>query len=348
MNKNTHGGDIYRNKVQMDFSANCNPFGTPKAVTEAVAKAANSLGNYPDVLCQELRHELAGKLGIDEKMLFFGNGAAEVIYAFAKAINAKITMVLAPTFSEYQEAFLAAGCQITRYELREETEFSVEEDILDELESDIDVLVLCNPNNPTGKLIHRNLMERIIDKCTAKGIFLLVDECFMDFTDNPKENSVMNKAVINDKVMVLQAFTKLYAMAGARLGYGVTCNDGLINKMRQQVQTWNVSSLAQAAGIAALKQSDYVKESLEYIKKEKEYLVQELKLLGLKVYKTDANYILIKGREDIYLKLLQRGILIRDCSNYYGLSSGYYRVAVKLHEENQKLLQEINKVLEEV
>ena len=254
--------------------------------------------------------------------------------------------------------------------------YQLKEDILGLLTADMDLLFLCNPNNPTGQLIDPDLLRKIADRCLKNKIFLVLDECFLDFADPPEKKtgravsekdsepgyfactvssagakptpglSLKPLLAGNPYLLILKSFTKLYAMPGLRLGYGMTSNQELIKAMRRVVQPWNLSIPAQAAGAAALKETDYVQQTRELIRGERIFLKEGLERAGLRVYDPAANYLFFKGPEGLASRLLDQGILIRDCSGYRGLDAGCYRVAVRRREENRILLGGIKKVLQ--
>ena len=221
----------------------------------------------------------------------------------------------------------------------------ISEDILDAIDEDLDIMFICNPNNPTGVLTERALIERVAEKCREKDVVLVVDECFMDFIDGREKYSVTDKLEEYDNVIILKAFTKLYAMAGVRLGYCLCANPEIMEALDRVRQPWNLSNLAQAAGVAALKEKQYVEESLAAIEAERIRLIKSLKSLGFTVYGSGANYIFFKGDADLYEKALERGILIRDCSNYVGLEKGYYRIAVRLQEDNDRIIKVFDEII---
>lgn len=338
MGKNIHGGDIYRHKNVIDYSSNCNPFGPPKGVVEAICKGAFEIVHYPDVQASQLRSALSKHLSVQPENIFFGNGAAEVILSIAFALKPKKALLLAPTFAEYGEALSAAGCELKYYKLHEKNGFAAQEDLIDAISEDIDIFFLCNPNNPTGVLTDRQLVEKLAQKCKDCNVTMVIDECFLDFVDSKDQISMIDKLEEYSNVIILKAFTKLYAMAGVRLGYCLCANNETLEKLDGVRQPWNVSSLAQVAGVAALDEKDYVRESLEVLAQEKKWLIDNMKALGYEVYGSKANYIFFSGSKDLYDNCLGKGIMIRDCSNYVGLEKGYYRIAVRLHEDNAKLI----------
>lgn len=347
MKKYVHGGDIYRHPDVTDFSANINPLGTPKKVIEAAARSLEQISHYPDACQERLRKALAEYERVPEEWLICGNGAAELIFALVQAIAPKKALLPAPTFAEYGQALQGNGCEIQYKYLRREEGFAVEDTVLEQITEDLDLFFLCNPNNPTGVLTEPALMKKILAKCKETGTWLAVDECFLDFVPEPDKHTLKGMLQEYDRLFLLKAFTKRYAMAGLRLGYGMTASEALLERMETRLQPWNVSTPAQEAGIAALEEKEYVERARNLIFKEKEYLMRQLKELGYQVCDSQANYIFFHGEEDLGKKLLEEKVMIRDCSNYPGLKKGDFRIAVRTPEENQILLQAMRKVREQ-
>lgn len=338
MKKQIHGGDIYRNQGVIDFSTNVNPLGIPKALYGVLGNSIQKIGHYPDISCERLRDELARKEGIKKEQIICGNGAAELIFSLVFGVKPQKALIQAPTFLEYEQALKSIDCQMEVFESKREKEFRLDEKFLDRIHKDLDMVFLCNPNNPTGILTEPELLLKISKRCKEKEVILVLDECFVEFIKEPEKYSMKQYLAKNPWIFILKAFTKTYAMAGIRLGYGMTSNIDLIEKMERVTQPWNVSVLAQEAGVAALKEISYFKESRELVERERAYLKKSLKQIGFKVFDSQANYIFFQGPENLYVKCLDRGFLIRDCSNYRGLGKGDYRIAVKTTEENEKLL----------
>lgn len=212
----------------------------------------------------------------------------------------------------------------------------------DTLTEDLDMIILSNPNNPSGCLYMPTFLRALVAECVQKQILLVVDECFMDFVDSARTYSLLEFVVDCRNLVVLRAFTKFYGMAGLRLGWCATSNADLIAGMKKAGPPWSVSIPAQAAGIAALSEEAYADRLRGYISAERQQLQSGLQGLGFQVVSGAANYILFyTERTDLAQLLLERGIAIRDCSNYVGLGPGWYRVAVRLREENERLLREI-------
>lgn len=345
MKEQIHGGDIYRHPDAIDFSSNINPLGTPESVIEAACKSIRQIAGYPDILYTGLRAALKEYEGVREDMIICGNGAAELIFSLVLAVKPKKALLPVPTFAEYEQALTAAGCQVRHY--RMDDSYQLHENFLKEITREYDILFLCNPNNPTGFVIPPEFMRAIMTRCREKGVFLVIDECFQDFLADPGSYSMKTELEKNSQFFILKAFTKRYAMAGIRLGYGLCSSEQLLERMNGVTQPWNVSIPAQAAGIAALQETSYVERARILVQQENEFLKKELSKMHLEVFDSKANYIFFKGPEDLYQSCLQQNILIRDCSNYPGLEKGFYRIAVRTHEENLQLLRVFEAVLQD-
>lgn len=340
-----HGGDIYKYEEIQDYSSNINLLGTPKAVMEAACTGVKLSFSYPDTQCRKLREAIGKAENIPMDHIICGNGAADLIFSLIVGKKPKKAMIPAPTFYEYEQALRAVDCEIVYHYAEELNGFLLQEDFLEKITKDLDVIFLCNPNNPTGTLIKKEYMQRILKKCELCQVLLVVDECFMDFVEGFEEFSIKDSCGTSKALFVLKAFTKLYAMPGLRLGYGLSSNIELLEIIRRVSQPWSVSIPAQLAGTAALEEKEYVKRTMELLKEEKIFLLEELKKLKLKVYGSKANYIFFRGEKKLHQACLKRGFLIRDCSNYEGLEEGYYRIVVKTHEENKQLIKMLQEVI---
>lgn len=340
-----HGGDIYvhGDGIRLDFSANINPLGMPAKVSEAVAHSACGFDIYPDPHCRRLVAAIAESEEVQAQHLLCGNGAADLIFRLMYAAQPKRVLVCAPTFSEYEKAARASGAEVVYHHLNAADGFRVTEDIMSDIDAtNVDMLVLCNPNNPTGVLIDDGLMQRIAKRCTEKSILLLVDECFLGFTGGA---SIKPLLATHKHILILKAFTKMYAMAGLRLGYLLSGNVDMLARVYASGQSWAVSTPAQVAGLAALSCDGWEQETKRFVQAERQRLSDSLDKLGLTVFDGSANYILFQCDRRLYDELLRRGILIRSCHNYVGLGDGYFRVGLKKSEQNDQLLAAISEVL---
>ncbi len=348
-----HGGDIYSPRKMkyaqqlLDFSANINPAGMPQEVIDALTQNISAYEHYPDPLCRELRAAIAKSEHIPASSIFCGNGAAELIYRVVQGIKPKTALLTAPTFSEYEAALETVDCNISYYELSVDNRFELTDDILDAIKPGLGMLFLCNPNNPTGVPIEKELILEIAQRCLTCGTILVVDECFIGFLERENKYSATEYISEYENLIVLKAFTKIYAMAGIRLGYLLCKNKEILDRIRRIGQPWNVSIVASKCGIAALGARKHVKLTKQLVSANRAYLTRELSALGYIVFPSKVNFILI-GSEDHKLdkKLADYGILIRRCSNYRGLNEHFFRIAVRTMKENEYLVECLEKIAE--
>ena len=352
MKEYTHGGDIVGARAVwkgelLDFSANLNPLGMPEPVRKAAEDAVREAVHYPDPLCRELRAAIARRDGVTPEQVLCGNGAADLIFRLAFSRRPRRVLVTAPTFSEYQDAVLAAGGEMVYHYLTPENDFGLTPAVLDDLDDSLDMAFFCTPNNPTGRLIDRDLILRILERCREKGIRAVVDECFLSLSDPGERMSLAGELERFPDLVLLRAFTKSYAMPGLRLGYCLSADAALLDGLSRCAQPWSVSGPAQAAGLAALAESEHPARARRLIAVERAWLAGQLRTMDLRTFPSLANYILFQaaGRSDLKERLLKHGVLIRSCANYVGLGSDYYRVAVRPHRENEGLIRAMREVL---
>ena len=345
-----HGGDWagYRaefGRDPLDFSANVSPLGLPEGVARAITAALPTADRYPDPLCRELRAKLALHEGVPAEQILCGNGAADLIFRLVWARKPRRALVTAPTFAEYATALESVGCTVERFFLREQEDFAVTDAFCAAIRPGVDMVFLCQPNNPTGQLASPGLVEKLLRRCEACGAILAVDECFLDFL--PDADRWTAKPLLESgSLVIFKAFTKLYGMAGVRLGYCLCGDEALLEKMQAAGQPWAVSSLAQAAGIAALKETAYVDEVRALIAQQRPAMKAGLRALGLRVIDGKANYLLFRGPADLNERLRPLGTQVRSCANYPGLGPEWYRTAVRTAPENARLLEIMREVLE--
>lgn len=338
-----HGGDTFSREIRYDFSSNLNPLGMPRRVKEALQSAVLEWERYPDPFCRTLREKLSKKEQLPMEQIVCGNGAADLIYRIVAAIRPKRALVCAPAFSEYETALQEFGCAVERHLLREETGFALTADILSSLHKPIELVFLCNPNNPVGNVIQPEVLHAISQRCHQEGIFLICDECFLDFVEDGAQFS--GRQWFGEQMILLKAFTKSYAMAGLRLGYGLFGSKSIAEQVANTGQYWSVSAPAQLAGTVALEESEYLQKTVPLVAKERLYLTSELTKLGCTVYHSDCNFLLFHHPMPLEELLLSEQILIRNCGNYHGLSEGFFRIAVRTHKENTALLAAMRRVI---
>jgi len=337
--RHKHGGDVFSNKNCIDFSANINPLGMSEYVRKSILESVDSCERYPDTKCRGLRKALSVHEKFSAENIICTNGAAELIFAICFSYKPKKALLTAPSFGEYAEALTACGCDIEYYYLDENNDFAAGYDFIEKIGYGTDIVFFTNPNNPVGNSYDYQFIKSLYEKCRENKTLLAVDECFLDFID--RGNDISAKRLLNeyDNTIIIKALTKFYAVPGLRIGYGLCKNSAMLSRISLCLQAWNVSSLAQTAGEHCFDDKNFENKTIKYIKEEKIYLLRELKNLGVKVYGSSANYIFFKEDENFSKDMLKLGILVRDCRNYEGLSAGFYRIAVRRHDENTKLVE---------
>lgn len=256
--QNIHGGDIYRNQVSLDFSVNINPFGMPQRVREALEAAVAWCERYPDIRSEALRDAIAGAKGIAPADIVCGNGASELFPAILRAVHAKKVLLPVPSFYGYEHAAKSVGAEICCHELLEADGYAVTERFFTAIGEDVDAVFLAVPNNPVGTVVEPELLEKIAERCQKYGVTLILDECFVMFTGAEERYSFLKKYRNYPGVVIVRAFTKLYAMPGVRLGYLVCSDAALTEAIRADLPEWNLSVFAQQAGCVACGQRAYV------------------------------------------------------------------------------------------
>ena len=336
---NIHGGDVYRNHVDIDFSININPLGTPECVKEALHRAVEMCGKYPDMEAERLREAVSTFIGVPKEYLLFGNGASELLMAIIHGIKPKKVVIPVPSFYGYEYAVKSVDSEVIYYEMSRENNFCLTEDIKSILTEDVDLLFLANPNNPIGNLLDVDMIKKLLMHCSDKGIYVAVDECFIEFCGN--QFSLLPEIWKSEYLIIVRAFTKIFSIPGVRLGYLVCKNKAVHTKIAGQLPEWNLSCFAQEAGCICAKQTEFIMETNKYIEKERQFMAKRLMQLGLRTFPSVSNYITIFSDKPLYEELLKKGILIRDCSNFRGLGKGFFRIAVKSRKENEILLENL-------
>lgn len=334
----------------IDFSANINPLGLSSKVRDCIVRNLESLVHYPDPDYQIARQALAAYHHLSEEQILLGNGAIELIYHLARCLRPRKVLLPSPTFMEYEKAFREVSSEINYIELippHFEYQLNHFVESLAHLNPG-DALVLCNPNNPTSSLMKKTDLLELLEECASKGIYLLLDEAFMDFLDDAE--SLIAEIIHFSNLFIWRSLTKFYAVPGLRLGYLVSSDQKIMEQLREAQIPWMVNALAVSILPVLLEDADYRQKTLEYIEAERFFLTTSLQQLPqLTVAPAHANYIFLHyhGKLDLEAELGKKGIFIRSCRNYHGLSQSYYRLAVRRHEENQILLEALKSLLRE-
>ena len=350
--KYVHGADVLgmmnkynKNEEILDFSSNINP-NLPSNIDGYVLKALEDAIKYPDINYINLRKSIGSYLNLNYEYVIPGNGASEIIYLLMKSLRGRLA-ILNPTFSEYERGALLNGVEVEHLYL--DKEFKVN---IDDIKSNLrkfKYLFICNPNNPSGNVQD---LEELLKLLKEHNKTLIVDETFMEFVYE-YDYSMIKYIGEYDNIIIIKAITKFFGLPGLRLGYGISSNKELMETMWENKEPWTVNTFAENVTVNILKDKEYIIDSKEYFKKEISFMLEELrKIKRLEVFHSDTNFILMKlSRFDSSIlkekMFLEKNILIRDASNFNGLSSGYIRVAVKKRHENEALIKALNEIMEE-
>ncbi|MBI9011084.1 MAG: threonine-phosphate decarboxylase [Clostridiales bacterium] len=348
-----HGGNVYKfakeHQVQVedviDFSANINPFGLSNVVKEAIPSMFDKVLNYPDPNYMDLREAIAKFENIYEDQIVLGNGAIECIFLLAEHLKAKHLVIPVPTFVEYERAFSKYQTKICYYQMND---MILDIDCLIESFSDrVDAVIVCNPNNPTGSLVKRTDLEKLLNYTKEHQIYLIIDEAFIDFTDDEDNNTMKTYLKSYSNLIILKSLTKFFAIPGLRLGYLMTSHKELIDSINNSRMPWSINSIASQVGELVLKDDSYIEKTKKWIVKERQWFYESiLSIDGIYPYVSQGNYIFFRSDEyELDKKLAEYSIMIRNCNNYEGLSEGYFRVAIKDRNSNLKLISCIKEIL---
>ena len=342
MGAQIHGGNIWSHgdKGILDFSASLNPLGMPPEVMEAAVRGISASVHYPDPACADLRRAISRTHGVPEEWIVCGNGAAELLDRIAAALRPRRALICAPAFGEYERSLAVFNCKVVRHYLKPEQQFDLTEGFLRFLRPNLNLVVLCNPNNPTGRAIPSRLLLAAAERCARLNITLLVDESFLELTDPDRRTNLVPLLSQYPNLILLHSLTKSYCIPGLRLGYLMTGSRALLEKLASCAQPWAVSVPAQFAGVAAMSRPDWPELGRQAVAPQRERLTAALGDFGCTVWNSHANYLLFRvpGCSDLQHRMLKKGILIRCCSGFAGLNEEYYRVAVRTEEENTAFL----------
>ena len=355
-----HGGEVLdaagksglKREEILDFSSSVNPLGPSKKALKAAKKSFSQVAAYPDSNSNELRQAIANHYtGLTKDNVIVGNGSTELMYLFAETFMNKgdLAIIPEPTFGEYEGAVKKAG-ETPKF-VKLDKNFNIEKTAFTQEITGAKIVFLCNPNNPTSMLIPTEELKEIIEIALKHNCLIFLDEDFLEFVENEKSLTMIKKIEKYPNLFILRSFTKIFGLTGLRIGYGIASKE-IINALLCAKIPWNVNCVAQAAAVAALKDEAHLQITLDLIKKEKAQLLTELeKISSFKIFPSDANFFFIDIRKSgltaakLAAKLLNDGILIRDCTSFNGLDQYFVRVAVKTRVENERLIEALKGIV---
>jgi threonine-phosphate decarboxylase len=349
-----HGSDLEKIEQQYgikkeditSFSANVNPLGVSFLLRETLASHIDAITSYPDREYTTLRKCISDYVAVNYNHIIVGNGSTELISLFIQIKNPKKALIVGPTYSEYEREISLNGGHCHYYPLKEEDNFILNsESLYKELKPDVDLLILCNPNNPTSSHITRNTMRNILDICRQREIFVMVDETYVEFVQNMDQVTSIPLTDYYNNIIILRGISKFFAAPGLRLGYAVCGNEDLIKEINQKKNPWTINSLAAIAGEIMFKDMDYMNATRALISSERKYICNRLAdCKNVKFYEPTANFILCHIEKenitsmDLFEATIKKGLMIRDCSSFPFLNNKYFRFCFMSPEKNRELL----------
>ncbi len=337
----------------LSFSANVNPLGVSEKLKQALAEHLDAVASYPDREYTNLRQCIASYTGTEPEHIIVGNGSTELISLFLQIYHPQKAMIIGPTYSEYEREITLGGGSCHYFPLREENDFRLNtETLCGQLDNDLDLLVLCNPNNPTSTAITRKQMRRILDACLEHGIYVMVDETYVEFA--PNEAAITSVPLTNyySNLIILRGTSKFFAVPGLRLGYAITGNRDTAASINTRKDPWTINSLAEAAGEAMFRDQDYIASTKKLIQEERDRMYQTLHTWdSVKVYEPQANFILMQitkpdlDGDILFEHCIQKKMLIRCCSTFPFLDARYVRFCMMKPSDNDRLLSAFDEVL---
>ena len=349
-----HGSDLEKiqeiygiNKDEIiSFSANVNPLGVSPLLRSTLASHIDAITSYPDREYTSLRNSIANYCGTDAANVIVGNGSTELISLFIQIEHPKKALIIGPTYSEYEREISLGGGTTLYYPLQESDNFHLDiDDFITHLNESIDLLVICNPNNPTSSCITRSEMRHILDACKRHDIYVMVDETYVEFADNMDEISSVPLTNDYNNIVILRGTSKFFAAPGLRLGYAITGNLDLIKAINTRKNPWTINSLAVVAGEIMFSDTDYIKKTKALISSERARIYKLLKEHpDFKAYEPSGNFILVRilrddlTSQDLFDRAIRQKMMIRDCSTFPFLDNKYIRFCIMNPEDNDRLL----------
>ena len=340
-----HGGRLLEfsksGKKYIDFSASINPYGIDPNLKDILKESIDILVHYPNQDYSEVKALISRKHDVSEESIYLGNGANSIIFRLFSIFDKELNICIpTPSFETYRLAAESVSANIVYYDMNG---FKITNEIFDILSDNIDVLVLTNPNNPTGYLIEEKLLQRLLEYCKAENIFVLLDECFLEFVLDGERYSQISNLSKYTNLAILRSLTKLYAFPGLRFGYLLTENKKIIENLNKLTPSWDINTLALEAAKFSLIQN--MSQVVLKIQKEKSILLKNLKSVGIEVFDSKANFLLCRYKKNLSNALLNQGVIVRDCSDYRGMDDTYFRVAVRTNSDNMILFENIKELI---
>lgn len=335
------------------FGANVNPLGLSENVKKQLANKLDIISSYPDRDYVSLRNTIAAYCDVDANYITVGNGSTELISLLIRQRHPKKALLLGPTYSEYERELSMVGGEIYYYNLSSDNDFSVDyPTFYEKLQEQVELLIICNPNNPTSTAISVTDMKKILSFCKERNIFVMIDETYAEFAPNIAEVTAMPLVSEFNNLMILRGVSKFFAAPGIRLGYGVTSNLEFLSRLKHEQNPWSLNSIGAYAGELMLSDTEYIAETKTLIHSERTRICEELRTWdSVKVFEPKANFILIQILKegitafDVFDHAIKQKLMIRDCSSFAGLNGEFIRFCIMNPSDNDRLIACLKEIL---
>lgn len=353
-----HGANLFdlQNELKIDkskikdFSSNINPFGASKKAKKAVCDNIDMVSIYPDPEYKELKDAIGYYCNSKKENIILGSGATELISSYISTISPNKALLISPAYSEYKKELLKVNCEVVDFFSKKENDFKIDKsEFIKEINSkNYDLVIICNPNNPTGFAFNREEIKNILENTNT---FIMIDETYIEFTDTKKYSST---PLVDDfnKLFVIRGTSKFFSTPGIRLGYGLISDKEIFQSINKKLDLWNINIFGVLMGEVMFKDDEYINFTIKHMEKGREYLYNNLKDIdGIKPYESKGNFILCEiikkdlNSKKLYEMLLEKGMIIRDCSSFIGLSNNFFRVCILKEEENKNLIKNLKDII---
>lgn len=359
---NAHGGDLelierkynIPKEELINFSGNVNPLGVSETIKKAIIENVDCLSRYPDVSYVLLRKNIADYANTKSEYIIPGNGATELIGLFIKTIKPKSAIIISPSYSEYEREVKLNNGKVTLFPLKETNNFKLNvKEFLASVSCETDMIILCNPNNPTGTAVTSSDLDIILEYCSKNNIYVMIDETYIEFTDFTENFSAVSLLEKYKNLFIVRGTAKFFAVPGLRFGYGLCSNQEILDAINSKKDPWSVNIFASVAGEVMFSDKEYIQKTKKLISSERKKIISELKTWkNIKAFETDSNFILVKllnkniKSDKVFKALIAKKMIIRDASNFVFLGNSYLRFCILNPEQNEMLLKSLKIIIE--
>lgn len=336
----------------VQFGANVNPLGLSDNIKQALAENLDIISSYPDRNYTSLRQTISRYCKCRFENVVVGNGSTELISLLIHQRSAKKALVLGPTYSEYERELSLTGGSLSYYNLKESDNFILDtREFIDSIPDGTDLVIICNPNNPTSSAITQTELEKIVKFCKTKKTFVMIDETYVEFVPDLEQITAIPLTKRYDNLMVIRGVSKFFAAPGLRFGYGVTSNHEFLSTLVTHQNPWSLNSIGAFAGELMLQDKEFIAKTRNLISSERSRICRQLENLdSFKIYRPCANFILLRILKEgvtsfqVFETAIKEKMMIRDCSSFQSLDGEFVRFCIMKPEDNERLMQVLKNI----